>query len=331
MTKVFGFTEAAKPELQDRLTKAFMHLPLQRPRGWRRAEPSLGTTAGWIIQRQTTPSGRLWTSPPHWTWTYRFSSWTSGTTTRPRILWRSSKAARRQACPSRLHVGPGTHFSADSTQLEETLRWFDVHLKGEGLSSGTSAKVFVLPDAGWQELAEWPPPSTPDTWFLQPGGSLPREPSTGGSPTPYRYDPADPTPALGGPSLRMDECGPRDNRPLEARDDVVTFTSPPLREEVLTVGRVHADLSLSSDVDYFDVYLRLCDVAPDGQSVNMCEVLQRLTPEVIRRADDQTFSVAVDLRPVAYRFCAGHRIRLQVSRRRPPHVRSKHVQRRAGE
>ena len=313
MTKVFGFTEAAKPELQDRLRKAFTHLPLRDA-----AKVATGRSLTWYDRWMDHPAA----DDPFWE-PLDFSSaldldipilfldqWYDYATT---YLVEEFEGRQEAGLSSRLHVGPGTHFSADATQLEETLQWFDVHLKGQGLSSRTSANVFVLPDAGWQELAEWPPPSTPDTWFLQPGGGLSREPSTDGSPTPYRYDPADPTPALGGPSLRMDECGPRDNRPLEARDDVLTFTSPPLREEVLTVGRVHADLYLSSDVDYFDVYVRLCDVAPDGQSVNMCEVLRRLTPEVIRRANDHTFSVAVDLRPVAYRFCAGHRIRLQVS------------------
>ena len=215
--------------------------------------------------------------------------------------------------PSRLDVGPGTHFSSDATQLEETLRWFDQHLKGGKPPAGTSVRVFVLPDVGWRDLAHWPPAGEPDTWFLAPGGALSREPCAIGDPTHYQYDAADPTPALGGPSLRMEHCGPRDNRPLEARDDVLTFTSPPLQAEAFTEGRVGVDLYLRSDVDHFDLYLRLCDVAPSGESINMSEELRRLTPGDIWRGHDGVFVISVELRPVAYRFAIGHCIRLQVS------------------
>jgi putative CocE/NonD family hydrolase len=111
----------------------------------------------------------------------------------------------------------------------------------------------------------------------------------------------------------MEHCGPRDNRTLEARDDVLTFTSPPLESEAFSIGRVRAELHLSSDVNHFDLYLRLCDVAPSGESINMSEELQRLTPRDIRRAHDGVFVACIELRPAAYRFAKGHRIRLQVS------------------
>jgi putative CocE/NonD family hydrolase len=111
----------------------------------------------------------------------------------------------------------------------------------------------------------------------------------------------------------MDNCGPQDNRPLEARPDVVTFTSDPLGQDVMTIGSVHAEIYLSSDVSHLDIYLRLCDVAPTGVSTNMCEVLRRLTPAEIDRDVNGVFPVTLNLRPVAYNFSAGHRIRLQVS------------------
>ena len=111
----------------------------------------------------------------------------------------------------------------------------------------------------------------------------------------------------------MDNCGPKDNRDLEARPDVLTFTSDPLEDDLTAIGNIPAEIHLSSDVSHLDLYLRLCDVDPAGISTNMSEVLQRLTPEDMQRNGDGIFVVQVVLRPVAYRFAAGHRIRLQVS------------------
>jgi putative CocE/NonD family hydrolase len=127
---------------------------------------------------------------------------------------------------NRLHIGPGTHFGASDKELRETVAWFDRHLKKDTATAGSSVSVFVMPEVGWIDLPSWPPPSTPVPWFLQPGGALTPEASEElGAPTAHTYDPSDPTPALGGPSLRMNNCGPVDNRELEARADVLTFTS----------------------------------------------------------------------------------------------------------
>jgi putative CocE/NonD family hydrolase len=313
MTRIFGFTEAEKPEFQARLNAAFMHLPLRHA-----VEVATGQTLPWYSRWMDHPSA----DDPFWK-PLDFSDaltldipilfldqWYDYATSH---LVAEFEYRQEAGLPSRLHVGPGTHFSSDATQLEETLRWFNQHLKGGKPPAGTSVRVFVLPDVGWRDLAHWPPAGEPDTWFLAPGGALSREPCAIGDPTHYQYDAADPTPALGGPSLRMEHCGPRDNRPLEARDDVLTFTSPPLQAEAFTEGRVGVDLYLRSDVDHFDLYLRLCDVAPSGESINMSEELRRLTPGDIWRGHDGVFVISVELRPVAYRFAIGHCIRLQVS------------------
>jgi putative CocE/NonD family hydrolase len=170
-----------------------------------------------------------------------------------------------------------------------------------------------MPDVGWRELAEWPPPSVPQRWFLQPGGGLATASPPPSPPTEFIYDPADPTPAFGGPSLRMDHCGPVDNRPLEARDDVLVFSSEPLDAPLEVVGPVTVELHLRSDVDHLDVYVRMCDVAPDGCSTNLLDGIRRLGPVDIERDPDGSFSLVLEAWPTAQRFAPGHRIRLQVS------------------
>src|SRR3954447_2030261 len=87
----------------------------------------------------------------------------------------------------------------------------------------------------------------------------------------------DPTPSVGGRVLAH-RAGRRDNRRLEARADVRAFTTAPLEEPVELLGGARGQLFLTSDNPYADVFLRLCDAAPRGRSVNVTARLVRLAP-----------------------------------------------------
>jgi putative CocE/NonD family hydrolase len=121
----------------------------------------------------------------------------------------------------------------------------------------------------------------------------------------FTYDPADPTPALGGRVLSF-AGGVRDNRVLEARADVLTFTGEPLAADLEVVGCPVAELAHRSDNPYVDVFVRICDVDEKGRSRNLADGFVRLDA-----ADGEV--VRVELDAMAHRFPAGHRIRLQVS------------------
>jgi hypothetical protein len=107
--------------------------------------------------------------------------------------------------------------------------------------------------------------------------------------------------------------GAVDNRTLEARSDVLVYTSDALREPLEVIGSVQADMWVSSSLDHTDFFVRLCDVHPDGRSINVCDGLRRFDPASIKRAADGAFSAAVAMWPVGYRFAPGHRLRIQVS------------------
>src|SRR4051812_7180153 len=87
----------------------------------------------------------------------------------------------------------------------------------------------------------------------------------------------DPTPSVGGRVLAH-RAGRRDNRRLEARADVRTFTTAPVEEPVELLGGARVQLFLTSDNPYADVFLRLCDVDPRGRSVDVTDRLVRLPP-----------------------------------------------------
>jgi putative CocE/NonD family hydrolase len=222
----------------------------------------------------------------------------------------------RSPAPVQLRVGAGGHLGGggEGGMTDAPLDWFDTWLTGhEGLLGPTPVKVHVQGHGGgWRDLDDWPPPSEPTRWYLHPFGRLARTPPASSSePDRYRYDPADPTPSVGG--IGMLTGGAVDNRALEARPDVLVYTSDELPEPLEVIGPVEAELCVGSSLDHADFFVRLCDVHPDGRSVNVCDGLQRFDPVSIRRAEDGTFTAAVAMWPVGYRFAPGHRLRIQVS------------------
>ncbi|MFE7706862.1 CocE/NonD family hydrolase [Streptomyces sp. NPDC057486] len=220
---------------------------------------------------------------------------------------------RRAGCETALLVGPWTHTSALQQGwpevFAESLAWLRAHLCADpsGLRP-TGVRVYVGGAGEWRDLDDWPPTPAATSWFPAPDGYLTQQAPTDNTPlTSIRYDPADPTPSVGGPLLSR-TAGPRDNGILEAREDVLTFTGPPLAEPVDVLGPVLARLSISTDTGYADVFTRLCDVDAQGRSVNVCDGLARL-----RTVAETPSTVSVPMSSTAHRFAAGHRIRWQIS------------------
>ncbi|MDE3089715.1 MAG: CocE/NonD family hydrolase [Chloroflexota bacterium] len=193
-------------------------------------------------------------------------------------LLKDYEAMRAAGHSPYLTVGPWRHL--DIVCAEEALRagihWFDANLKGIAARLATE---------------------------------LPASDSRADH---YRYDPADPTPAFGGPVYHQDG-GVKDNRALEARADVLTYTTPPLENDVDVIGWVRLELFARSSLAHTDFFARLCDVQPDGRSLNVCDGLFRVEPGNAELQPDGSTRVVIDMWATAQRFLRGHRIRLQVS------------------
>ncbi|HEX9058423.1 MAG TPA: CocE/NonD family hydrolase [Ktedonobacterales bacterium] len=214
-----------------------------------------------------------------------------------------------------LTIGPWIHVSPAvmGAMLKESLAWFDTYLRGDASRLRQSpVRIFVMGAKRWLDLPDWPPAAVTTRWHLRPGGALGPEPPSDSQPDTYRYDPASPTPSVGGTVLTAD-AGPKDNRKLESRPDVLTYTSAPLDGDLEVVGPVAAELYVRSSLEYTDFFARLCDVEPTGRSINVCDGLVRLWPGRFPQADDGSVCARIDLWPTAYRFRQGHRVRLQVS------------------
>jgi putative CocE/NonD family hydrolase len=106
---------------------------------------------------------------------------------------------------------------------------------------------------------------------------------------------------------------PTDNRQLEARSDVLTYTAAPLEDDLDVIGPVRAELFVRSSLEHTDFFARLCDVDAQGKSLNVCDALLRVVPGQQPITADGCLRVTIDLWPTAHRFRRGHRVRLQVS------------------
>lgn len=214
-----------------------------------------------------------------------------------------------------LTIGPWTHMDLRNQLhgLREGLRWFDAHLLGRGRPRAQAVRLYVMGADEWREYPAWPPPATEMAYHLHPAGLLLAEPAPAGAlPDHYRYDPADPTPNLGGPLL-SGHAGPRDNRPLEARPDVLTYTTPKLTRPVTVIGPVRLVLYVRSSLEHTDFFGRLCDVQPSGESINICDGILRLVPGSGEPRPDGSRRIVVELAATAYAFRPGHQIRLLVA------------------
>jgi putative CocE/NonD family hydrolase len=220
-------------------------------------------------------------------------------------------ALRSVGTPARLTIGPWTHASkaASVAVVHDTLEWSGIHSGHAGQSDRAPVRALVMGSNEWLDLDSWPPPqSRPEPWFLGADGSLGAT-GVAGEPSRYSYDPAIPTPSVGG-RLLLAGAGRKNNRALESRDDVLTFTSTPLTQNLTIAGSVSADIWMSSSRPTWDLFVRLCEVDARGRSFNVCDGLIRVA---VSEVADQPQLIHVELSPTAQLFRRGRRLRVQVS------------------
>jgi putative CocE/NonD family hydrolase len=211
-----------------------------------------------------------------------------------------------------LTLGPWTHvghvLKGSAVIDNEALHWFDRHLGNrESGRRDHPVHTFVTGGNTWHTSDSWPPSATATQWYPNDGSLLGTTVSPGRST--FRFDPSDPTPSVGGRRLAAD-AGVRDNAELEARPDVLTFTTPALTADLEFEGFAVLDVSVSVDNPYADLFIRICDVDQKGRSHNITDTLVRLDPTV---AAGEVQHINARLSPCAHRLVKGHRLRLQLS------------------
>ena len=216
-----------------------------------------------------------------------------------------------------------------------TYGWFDHFLKGEDngvLQKEPKVRYYTMGLNKWQTSDTWPPKgATPMTFYLSSGGkansltgdgALANAAPSNDAPDSFVYDPMNPVPSYGGNVCCTGNAvtgGAFDQRKMEARNDILVYTTPPLKEGIEVSGSMDVTLYVSSDVKDTDFTVKVIDVDADGTAYNLDETIQRVRyregydkPPVWMEAG-KVYKVTLSPMTTSNYFPAGHRVRIEVS------------------
>jgi len=217
---------------------------------------------------------------------------------------------------------------------ELTWGWFDLLLKDEQndfKKNTPRVKYFTMGSNVWQTSETWPPASAVMTdYFLSSDGKANTRNGNGklvarlpGSDKPdsFTYDPANPVTSWGGNVCCTGNAitgGAFDQSEMELRDDILVYTSEPLKEGMEVSGFIESSLYLSSDVKDTDVTIKLIDVYPDGKAYNLDETIQRVRwrdgyDKEVFMEKGKVYKVKLSPMSTSNYFEAGHRVRIEIS------------------
>lgn len=246
-----------------------------------------------------------------------------------------SGAAPHVAAASRLIIGPWTHADTirfpDGTNagdyrpesVRSSLPWFDHHLMDRPVdrSIAPPVQIFVLGENTWRAEQEWPLARARETDFYLVRGSnssgsadaghqlLSAASNVATPPLTWVHAPRNPVPTRGGAMLG-NRAGIRPQNDVEARDDVLVFTSAALPADTEVTGPVHAELHVATTAPSADFVVKLVDVHPDGRAFNVTDGILRRTYEP---GSTRATNIRVELNPTSMLFRKGHRIRVEIA------------------
>jgi hypothetical protein len=239
------------------------------------------------------------------------------------------------------HAGEGrkigeVDFGPEAEKFNEgevTLHWYDFLFKGarNEFATGRAVKIFVMGIDQWRDEDDWPLARARSTkYFLHSQGRANTVRGNGSLSTvapgaepsdEFVYDPSKPVPTTGGPLCCDSDHlapGPRDQRSVEERNDVLVYSTSPLDHDIEVTGPVRLEFFAASSAVDTDFTAKLLDVAPDGTAINLTEGILRAryrdsqaTPALLVRG--QAYLLSIDLWATSNVFRTGHRLRLELS------------------
>ena len=216
-----------------------------------------------------------------------------------------------------------------------TYGWFDHFLKGEdnGLLAKTpKVRYFTMGSNKWNSSDTWPPEGAkPVTYYLSSAGHANSLNGDGAllvaaeakdNPDKFTYDPMNPVPTHGGGFCCMGseyKPGALDQRAEETRDDVLVYSTGPLKEGIEVSGPMDLTLYVSSDAKDTDFTVKVIDVLPDGTAYNIEENIQRVRyregydKPPVWMEKGKVYKVAFQPMQTSNYFDVGHELRIEIS------------------
>jgi putative CocE/NonD family hydrolase len=249
----------------------------------------------------------------------------------------------------KLIIGPWTHCSCESSKSGDldfgaeaiidtdalAIRWFDYWLKGieNGIMEEPPIRLFVMGDNEWRDEEEWPLSRAEQTSFflhskgsansIWGDGSLTLEKPEQQKPDRFTYDPSNPV-----TDYFFEEPGARDLRSIEARNDVLVYTSDRLKNDMEVTGPIKAQIFVSSSAKDTDFVVKVSDVFPNGYSQNITPPLSGVIRARYRDSEFEPslltpghiYDLDIGLMFTSHVFKEGHRIRVSITSSYFPHI-----------
>lgn len=215
-----------------------------------------------------------------------------------------------------LDFGPEAVIDWDALHLD----WFDVWLKKKKPEKRAPIRLFVMGDNRWRDEYEWPLERTEFTpFYFHTDGSMDTNiPKKTDPALSYTYDPKDPVTTIGGNIMRPQVRGPRDQRPLDHRKDILRFSTEAYEQKMEITGPLTVHLYARSSATDTDFMAKLVVVRPDGFSFNLADGVIRAryregyeTPQLIEPGEILHYEI--DVWATSYVLQPGERLRVDIT------------------
>jgi putative CocE/NonD family hydrolase len=230
--------------------------------------------------------------------------------------------------PQHLIVGPWAHLpwgsqlgakdygkTASSMIDKLQIQWFDYFLKGKltDIINQPPICLFEMGSNQWQYFASFPNYSAKN-YYLSSNGLAAINEDNGKlqesldfnhttSEDILVHDPWRPVPSLGGHASIP--SGSFERSTLDSRTDILTYTSPPLTEDLHIVGNITLEVYCTADAVSFDICAVLSEVNPDGRVYNFTQGYKRVK--------EQDLPIKIPLQSTCIKIPQGNCLRLSLS------------------
>ena len=218
---------------------------------------------------------------------------------------------------------------------EQIYDWFDMILKdikNDFKEKTPKVQYYTMGINKWQSSEFWPPINTEMTTFYLSSNGNANTLNGDGKLTylkrkikdnvdSFFYDPMFPVSSNGGGVCCIGNAvsgGAYDQQEIETRDDVLVYTSEPLKNGFEVTGFIDSTIYLSSDVKDTDITIKLIDVYPDGTAYNIDETIQRVRyregfDKEVFMDKEKVYKVNLSRMSTSNFFKKNHKIRIEIS------------------
>lgn len=242
---------------------------------------------------------------------------------------------------SRFLIGPWNHGQSASGDIDYpdnniagidgtkvVLEWYDHILQGKPYNKAKGVETYVVRDGVWKVFDNMPGKSDTNTrLYLDKikflgfkGGGLIKTASDKTSQQKYTYDPANPVPTVGGKDLSSGLI-PNGNR-LQSmpgdREDVLTYLSEPLEEDLIISGNINVKLYVSSNAKDTAFTAKVMEVLPNGNAYDIRDSITTLayrnsSTHAQKYKPGSIVEIGMETSPITWTVKKGSRIRLDIS------------------